>query len=396
MVRIAVVSDIHAYSKARLAEGETKPSWVEVSGPSDGRTSSPFVAVKDLIKREGLSADVLVCAGDLGDKAQPEAITYAWQRVQELQGELGAGTLLVTSGNHDLDSRYKYTDHDARATLQGLPDYPFADEALNNEYWARNVVVGLHDDFRWVVLNSSAFHGFGDEWEHGRISKRTRDYLVRRLGETEQRAINILIVHHHVHKLGGIDLEDSSEMREASALVELLSSGDHGRWLVIHGHQHWPKLSYAGGSRGAPAVFSAGSFSAVLWDELAARARNQFYILDIGETQIGHPIRGTFRAWDWIPDQGFISAKERSGLPGGGGFGGVLNGSELADQVMEFYNGEGAPQHIKFEKVLAAVPDLRFAMPEDYANFVKNLRDKYSVEVLDVNGTPTELGRADH
>lgn len=70
-VRIAVVSDIHAYSESVLKQSETRPSYVEVSSPSDLAGQNPFVALNKLVETEGLDADFLVCCGDLGDKAQP-------------------------------------------------------------------------------------------------------------------------------------------------------------------------------------------------------------------------------------------------------------------------------------------------------------------------------------
>ena len=393
MLEIAVISDIHAYSKSHLEEGERRPSFVELSDPSDSRTSTPFAALKALVEEQELTADLLVCGGDLGDKAHPDAISYAWANIKKLQTELKAPELLVATGNHDMDSRFEYNDHDAKSTLQGLPDYPFSDDALNNEYWARNVVVGVGPGYRWVVLNSSAHHGYNDEWKHGRVSKRTREYLERRLQETGPHAINILVTHHHVYKLDGIGLEDYSEMTDASALLGLLTSGGYGRWLIIHGHQHGPAISYANGSKGAPVVFSAGSFSAVLWDERSTLAQNQFYMLQIPDIAQGYPVQGTFRAWDWISDQGFRPAKERSGLPGFGGFGGMLNGSQLADAVQSLYATEGLP-FLPFSAVVSSVPDLQFAMPDDYKDFVKDLDTRFGISVLDIQGRPSQIGKA--
>jgi len=391
MLRIAVLSDIHAHAKNQLGDGEDAPSYAEVTLPDDPQLN-PFSGVRDLILREGITTDVIVCAGDMGDKANPEAVRYSWSQIQTLQSSLSAPLILAATGNHDMDSR-NINGFDAKATLQELTDYPFASEALNNEYWANNAVVQSHGSFRSVLLNSSAYHGYSNEHTHGRISSRTRSYIKRKLADLPDPGVNILVTHHQVYKYGAVDLKDLSEMHDASALLDDLNSGEHGSWLLIHGHRHWPAVTNAGGGRGAPVVFSAGSFSAVLYAEIQSRARNQFYILELEETQPGFPIRGTFRAWDWIVDRGFLPAQERSGLTHVGGFGGAMNGAELAAAVNHFYERAGSGYQT-WEDVAAAVPDARFTMPSDFEQFQRVLKNQYGLTVLQDGGVPAQVGRA--
>ena len=384
------MSDVHAYSKAQLKPDEARPSFVELANPANPSVN-PFTAVHELINREGLEADVLVSGGDLGDKGSPQAMNYAWTEIKKVQSSLKAPLLLSATGNHDMDSRH-LNGYDARGALQGLDDYPFAAQSLRDAYWANNVVVQEHPAFRSVLLNSSAYHGYEDEWKHGRVSARTRQYLVDRLAATTDPGINLLITHHHLYPLGGVNLGDYSEMKEASALLKLLGSGEHGSWLVIHGHRHWPSLSQASGSQGAPIVFSAGSFSAVLYDELQDKARNQFYILEIEDALPGHRIRGRFTSWDWISDEGFLPAGERSGLPHRGGFGGALNGAELADQVATAYLADGR-QFMPYSDFVTAVPDLGYAMPGDVDRFIESLRSTHGLAVLMDRELPQQIGR---
>ena len=386
-----MLSDIHAHSKARLESGEAAPSYAEISAPELAPVN-PFTALEELISREALSAEVLVSGGDMGDRATPEAVQYAWSRIRRLAPALNSTVMLAATGNHDMDSR-AINNFDAKAILQGLEDYPFGDTLMKNDYWANNVVVQEHPAFRSVLLNSSAYHGYAKEWEHGRVSQRTREYLKQRLRETVDPGLNVLVTHHQVYKYGSVDLDDKSEMQEASALLEDLGSGEFGSWLVIHGHRHWPAISHAGGGRGAPIVFSAGSFSAVLWKELQGRARNQFYILDLEETRPGDPIRGRFRAWDWVSDQGFLRAQPRSGLTYCGGFGGALNGAQLARQVSDHFETLDSG-YVAWADVEAAVTDAAYTMPSDFAQFKRVLKETYGLTLLqDDDGIPTQLGR---
>ncbi|MFJ4017217.1 metallophosphoesterase family protein [Microbacterium sp. NPDC090014] len=391
MLRIAVLSDVHAYSKAELEEGGSRPSHAEISNP-DNPSVNPFAAVHHLIEREKLSADVLISGGDLGDRGSAQALTYAWAEVRKLQSSLGAQLLLPATGNHDMDSR-ALNGYDARGALQGLKNYPFADVALNNQYWANNVVVQQHGTFRSVLLNSAAYHGYQDEWKHGRVSQRTRQHLTEALTVTPDPGINVLVTHHHLYAHGGVDLEDMSAMKESPALLNILDSGNYGSWLIIHGHRHWPSLTRASGSQGAPVVFSAGSFSAVLWDELQDKARNQFYILEIDDTNPGHRVVGTFRAWDWIIDEGFLPARERSGLPHRGGFGGTLNGAELASRIAAVYAQHGEP-YLPYSTILAELPDLKYSMPSDVKQCIDVLENSHNLSVLYDREQPSQIGRS--
>lgn len=140
-------------------------------------------------------------------------------------------------------------------------------------------------------------------------------------------------------------------------------------------------------------VFSAGSFSAVLYDELQDKARNQFYILEIEEVRPGHRICGTFTAWDWISDEGFLPSRERSGLPHRGGFGGTLNGAELADRVAAIYAADGRP-FMPYADVLTALSDLRYAMPGDVDRCVTLLKSTHGLSVLSEREQPHQIGRS--
>lgn len=212
ILRIAIISDVHAYSQARTSDSSPAPSFVEISNPSVLAGRNPFVAARELITREGISADILINCGDMSDKAQPDAIDHTWRETNKLAEALGVEQIIATTGNHDLDSRGEYTDHDARGTLLSLKDFPFTEESLNNEYWARNVVVMETDKAQWVVLNSAAYHGFKDEHAHGRVSPSTLEYLKRRLSKTSNEKLNILLCHHHVYKIGDVDLSDYSAL----------------------------------------------------------------------------------------------------------------------------------------------------------------------------------------
>ena len=66
-------------------------------------------------------------------------------------------------------------------------------------------------------------------------------------------------------------------MVNGSLLLSLLER--FGFQLVVHGHKHHPKLSYAAGGGASPAVLASGSLAAIATPILATNARNLFHLV---------------------------------------------------------------------------------------------------------------------
>ncbi len=154
---VFVVSDLHAFdSNARKYSPDQLPSFLDISQP-ETLTQSPLFSLQQYISAHTVKADVLVCCGDIGDKAYPSAISHTWERINKLKSALDAKLLVSTVGNHDVDSRYKYNDYDAKGYIQGLsPTFPGPNEARTNEFWAQHF--GLQHFPRLSVWRVSAGH----------------------------------------------------------------------------------------------------------------------------------------------------------------------------------------------------------------------------------------------
>ncbi len=395
-LKVAVLSDLHVFNGMSSADGA--PSFIGTADPQDSPMKHPFCGLQKLITDHQLSADLLICPGDLSDKADPAALIYAWDHLNKLKEQLGARELLATNGNHDIDSRYVHDDYDAKGMLQSLvPMFPGTDEALCDRYWSRNFATYSDDQVRVVLLNSAAFHGSGrqsdPEFEHGRISMRTVAALRAALAGGERR-VNILVCHHHPAPFNPVEEKDYSEMIGGDRLIELLDSGDFGSWLMIHGHKHYPRVAYAAGSPSSPIIFSAGSFSAQLYQKLQGHARNQFYLMEIpiGELdQLGLDLAGTLRAWDWIGLIGWQTAGERSGLPHKVGFGWREPVRNIASTIAtQLPAGSTIWDAVDLD---AALPRLRYLRPEEIANVAKRLKADHQITARLQDGVICEVGR---
>jgi predicted phosphodiesterase len=395
---VAVLSDLHAYDNE---DPDNAPSHYCIRDSSNDPTKNPIVGLKDYITKNSLSADLLLCPGDIADKANPLAIKQAWSAIHEIGQSLNAQHIIATSGNHDVDSRHSYNDFDAKGFLQSLePPYPFSDENLNDRYWSRHFVIIPELSHRLLVLNSSAFHGEGQydqtkqyEFEHGRISPRTLTAIKQELDRSTAAPVNILLCHHHPHPHSELRLGENDIMTGGQELLQILGSGLYGNWIVIHGHKHHPKLVNAAGGASAPVVFAAGSLCASLYREIQTQARNQFYVLVFPSSQYKQlGFVGQFKAWDWAVGCGWLPAAERSGLPATGGFGwrGAL--SSLAREILDVV--ADSTTTMTWDAIKATLPSVEYLLPQDIDTLRTILKRDFSMRVIPDAGVPLEIGKS--
>lgn len=141
-LRILVISDLHA----QVAAPSSGHSYYSVSGLYQSESNNPLSGICSLLKKEGLTADWVLCPGDISDRADPFAQEAAWAKLNQIRVELGASQLIGSAGNHDLDSRRMNKDIDPRDALLSLnPPFPSSSPGDNtyltaDKYWARNFV----------------------------------------------------------------------------------------------------------------------------------------------------------------------------------------------------------------------------------------------------------------
>ena len=389
LIRIAVASDLHAYSG-----GKDSPSHLNVSEAATG-LQHPIAALMKLIEGEHLSADFLLSPGDLGDKADAKGIAYSWSALGQVASGLKCRFYTATAGNHDIDSRLKSSDHNPTHILRGLsPSFPLQDKKLDDQYWSRAYAIKDFSPVRFVILNSASFHGVGkSEKDHGRIDELSLGWLTEDLDQLEPQPINILLCHHHPHQHSELSLGEGDVMKHGQALLDKLGSGLYGRWLVIHGHKHHPKIAYAAGGSASPAVFAAGSLSAILTGPLQTAAKNQFYLLEIDPTACeSYGLAARVRAWDFSAGNDWIEASSTgSGLPARFGLGlredPLLVAARIAAQV------SGAPDPLKWSQIESTHPEVQYLLPQDLAEVARVLKARHGLAVSLEGCTVSEVGR---
>jgi 3',5'-cyclic AMP phosphodiesterase CpdA len=363
MLKILIISDLHAFTPRDEESPATSPPSFFVNSEVEGeRRPNPLEAIPELLRAENLDVDWVLCPGDIADRADPNAQTFAWRHLVQLNKNVKARLLLGTAGNHDIDSRFKFSNFDPKGHLQALtPSFPGTNVA--DRYWARNFHILEDKSVRLLNLNSAAFHGYHSkealskpEYLQGRVSDQTQEIA------DKQFQLNILFTHHHPFRNDDIYDDDYSEMQMGGKLVAMLSEQTASSWLIIHGHQHYPALRYGPGAVHQPVIFSAGSATATLRSPLSAEAPNQFYHLTLTSrgvhTKNWSPC-GVVRAWHWARRRQWERSPSEYNIPDGTGFGCRENVITIASEIAQTVRS-GTASVGEMTKILDVHPHLQF------------------------------------
>nr|WP_254803934.1 metallophosphoesterase [Methylobacterium sp.]USU34558.1 metallophosphoesterase [Methylobacterium sp.] len=383
-MKVLVVSDLHAHSGS-AAEGAA-PSFLYAKKDPSQTDRSVISLIGDILEEESITVDLLLCPGDIADKADPTAQRFAWGELLALKKRVGAKAIIASAGNHDVDSRMKFSTYDPKGALQTLkPPFPGLDEKACDKYWSRNFHIYTSGTIRLVNLNSSAFHGYHSdepkdtlksEYHHGRVSNITIDNICQSIAKSNYKT-NILLTHHHIYKNQHIYDEDYSEMVFGSKLLDRLMAETDSSWLVIHGHQHFPEISYSRGTSNSSVIFSAGSVSASLIAPYSSEATNQFYVIEVEQNdQItkGWSPCGTVRAWHWANRRQWVKSNLSQAIAYGTGFGCRALPADLARDIVQAFHATGKV-YLTGADIYGLVPHTKFVTKEHMNQVLSAIRN---------------------
>jgi len=389
-VRFLVLSDLHAIIDEKLRDD----SHLIFTGGS----CSYSEAFKKYLLSLSVDIDYLICAGDISNKACSQGFEQGWVFLNQLKEDIGAKGLLCVPGNHDHQSRHSPEVFSPKHNLQFIaPLFPTNCFTKNTHFWAWNWCVIEEADFNAFLINSSAYHGFGDkEYEKGRVSKETAQQIVKYInsGSFTRKPFNILLCHHHPFKMDHVDSRlDIESMELGSYLVRELHQTRSGAWLVVHGHRHYADITYAQSATDTPpVVLSAGSFSAKLYPELAGRTSNQFYILeiDLESTEESNKLVGQFNTHE-CPYPTFWQPSTSDNLPAKGGFGSDKTSGMIANDIKNMIDDENPFLEVtELEVFRDSVENL---MPQGFKELIKSLED-FGLSVRTEANMIVEVGKS--
>jgi predicted MPP superfamily phosphohydrolase len=376
-IKLAIASDLHY---GEHVSGQCMPQTAQNSH------DDPMASLLKHIEHvrgtaEELSADFLLCPGDIADKANSKGMRTGWEKLKELQAALGATSLLAATGNHEVNSRPNakfdvagQADEavDPMATLQALTDYP--SPLLTGDsrwiYWGRGYEFIEQGDVMFLLINSSHFHGTTRpvEFERGKISDVALDLLRQELKQRVDPArhkVYVALLHHHPVPHVPVDIpQERIEMYNGPQLMEVLEE-TQVCWLVVHGHKHHGRLTV---SQGAGAVvFAAGSFGAKLTGTLPLNTKLQFYILELEkcDQSIIPTAQGRVRALSWSGTSWATTTERVDGIANDCGF--RLPHGDLRSLVQQLKSelDAGAQSYITWTEAVARLPGLGNIWPTE-------------------------------
>ncbi len=376
-VRMAVLSDPHASSRG------AERSWV--SEAESSATANPLAGVVELIEdTPELEADVLLCPGDLCDQADWTSLPYAWRELESIAAALGAGSVIATAGNHDIDSRNMHNPAAVEHGLRALaPEFPTGDPGQATHYWAERVTLVRGPDWQVVSLNSSLMrHLLADEEDHGHVDDATLE-LIRQAVRGASFPVNALLCHHHPQPFTRLDPTDRSHMAGGDRLVMLLNDLPDN-WMIVHGHKHEPHLDYLEGTGASPTRLASASVGANLWPTLAAHVRNQLHLIEfpLADCQrLNLTLGGRVRSWTWQPVTGWRrSLPQGDGLPASAGFGYRRDGTAIANELIQRAQANGLAL-IERPTLLAWDESIEFLLPADQRSLRSRLQHHHGCHI---------------
>ncbi|MGR5287409.1 metallophosphoesterase family protein [Vibrio maritimus] len=391
------MSDLHFVNSDKISDS-TYHSWLIFD--RDGSMKNGFwSSLIEKINKENITADILVCPGDITTHAESSALKYAWTKLNELATALGCSLLATATGNHDVNSRGLSIENTIRdldkdqSLVENLkqlnPPYPLVDlkspclqvghENRIQYFGADFLHSSVQEDLcNLVLLNSCASHTSDPtSYERGYVSNSTHQWLEASLKDKynpREKKLGLLVCHHHPilhsdHNIGTYDF-----MKGGNELLQMLNR--YGNWIVIHGHKHHAKLSYfADGSKNT-VVFSAGTLSHHK-DHLGDDFTNQFYIVDIDTTKTKGIPKGTLDVYSWQANHWALSKRQKDGVFTGVGFGEVGCLEELAEEISESVHPVTG---LDWDTLLEKFPQLRYRLPKDLEHLEANLQ-AYNIDI---------------
>lgn len=411
-LRIAVLGDPHFYSKE--SNGSRSSLKTSTSHNIIGSTPNPWEDLKHLIDKEKLTADILVCVGDITFQADQEALTYGWKEICTLGESLHTEWIIATAGNHDVLSRQnlgfnKKAQADPIALLeniQGLfeplkqldPPFPIVKrlgqkwtaEKEHRHFFGDGFAYQETENFLMLSLNSCIDHSYfpGDS-ERGMFPKSTEKALRQCLLKAPKKLYNILVVHHPILPRSESGANDYTARGD---LIAPILEAHSSNWLIIHGHKHFPDISYAPGGSDAPVVFSAASVGAA-----GNTVDNEFYILDLHLEPTTNNLRGLVQSWKWNIGTSWGKILLTIGenvqpIYNNCGFGYQEKAIPLANKIAEYVNkkfqASNKHEELPWMELLDVIQDLKYLMPRDIKKLITNLENNHNLVVRNNIITP--------
>jgi predicted phosphodiesterase len=370
VMKICVISDLHC--KHQQIVGDTTDTLLISNKPRLPRNQHPVSSLLHIIKQEKIEADVLLCPGDLGDKADEQGISSSWTFLEEIKLALKAKHLIGIPGNHDINSR-KLQEKDPFAFIKFFHEnFPVSDEDLKSRFWSTGYCVINVEDVLFLLINTVFDHTDKVKAEQASINPSTLEKIREELTliSTGDFKNKVCVLHHHPIKHSNIkNWKDTDSLDKGDDLIALLNELNFS--VIIHGHKHQPRIVEY---NGLP-IFAAGSFAS--FANLQATGINtMFHMLELKEMTR----TGMIHSWEFDIQNGWTQNLNKY-FPPRIGFGSDRNLEELAGTINKLFD-DNSRKALLFEEIVASLPELQYIIPEKLLQLNHILKTSYRIKTV--------------
>lgn len=389
---IAIVSDLHCCAASK--ESPSKSNLIAGSKRTPPG-QHPVQALLNLIKNQNLTADALVCPGDLAHQACPIGMIQAFDHLGEIQRKLRSPLLLPTVGNHDVNSRSvdSVDPFDLPKTIH--PDFPCSDATAQDMFWNRGFYHQLIEGKAgFIVLNTVIKHTDARSAERGTFDDNCIDGMRQYLHSiyalnVGAPPIRVAVMHHHpiIHSTAHFGSSDTLEFGDQ--LLNVLA--EFGFHFVIHGHRHEPRITRHMSAGIEQLIFAAGSFSAQL-QNLSSITRNLFHHIELNRGAGTNGIVGVVRSWEFNFGMGWLEATMRSAsIPHEAVLTSPQPDVELSGLMMQCNQAPGGV--LRLDEIQKQCPQILRLLPCELTQRILALKTHGYKVAQDESGRIIEIGR---
>lgn len=366
---VAIISDLHCHKEKTVQD-----SYFIAGSLRRARGRHPVQDVLDLIRMEKLTADSLLVVGDLANQADQEGLSQAWESAIEIGRELQCSTIIPVLGNHDMESRRPDGGSDRGPDYMARnlrPGFPFTrDEDCASFFSDGFCILPLTDQAQLVAINTVIGHLDAKSAMSGTFDMARIDVLNKSLQRQFHAPVRLAMMHHHPLLHNGPFIPDRDVLPTGDALLRTLK--DNGCRFIIHGHKHLARLRIMDNLT----VLAAGSFSAI-GNEYGKAMGNMFHLAELEPvSSLSTELRGSIKTWTFHLGTGWIKSQYTyCGFPFQTGFGSKKSVEDLVKAISGFVSSKTNGSLFDEKEVLQAVPDVKFATPDEFKLLSSKLKD---------------------
>ncbi|CAH0316613.1 3',5'-cyclic adenosine monophosphate phosphodiesterase CpdA [Pedobacter sp. Bi27] len=370
MIKIAVISDMHCMHSSSEENKGNVSTYLYSDDVGKSETRHPIKALKNLIEREKLSADILLCPGDIANRADKQGLLTGWTHLEKIRERLAAKCTVATVGNHDIESRNEEIGN-VFLDLQILdPEYPIPSKLQDIKYWSSGYSFVEIDDILVLNINSCFFQSNSKTAKKSKIDIVQLEAIGNELTKRDTKSFlyKIVLIHHHPIAHSNLDYEDVDKLDKGDELITLVKK--YGFQFVLHGHKHDARLTVF---KSIP-IFCAGSFSSLM-NVTDLKSDNTFHMIYLCENEP----KGCIKSWIYAPQEGWVVRNDtRFPCFTGFGFSGTI--SDLGQRISTWLDKNTTNQMAYYDRLKTNFPELDFLGQDEQKDLSIELLNKYDLE----------------